>query len=69
MPFWIEQQNCGINLDRHQIEADITKVLHLVQDVKTQERMRMNARTLFEEKLSLQAFYSRLETIYSSRQK
>lgn len=66
---WIEQQNCGINLDRHQIEADITKVLHLVQDVKTQERMRMNARTLFEEKLSLQAFYSRLETIYSSRQK
>lgn len=44
-------------------------MLHLVQDVKTQERMRMNARTLFEEKLSLQAFYSRLETIYSSRQK
>lgn len=66
---WIDQQKCGLNLDRQHIDADILKVLDLVRDPNLQQTMRENARKLFKEELSLQAFYSHLETIYSSRQK
>lgn len=66
---WIEQHHCGINLDRQHIKSDISRVLELFGNLEEQNKMRMNARKLFEDNFSLDAFDARLEAIYSGRLK
>lgn len=64
---WIEENQCGINLDRENIDENVDQVLQLLNDLDSLQSMRNNARSLFCRKLSLEAFYAHLEDVLSSR--
>lgn len=64
---WIEENHCGINLERDKMDADVSQVIDLLNNIDALQTMRQNARSLFCNRLSLAAFYAHLEDVFSSR--
>lgn len=62
---WIETSKCGINIDRNDLDSTVDQVLHAMGPENL--AMRQNARALFEQTLSIQAFENHLNAILTSR--
>ncbi|MBF0578450.1 hypothetical protein IM774_01305 [Erysipelotrichaceae bacterium RD49] len=62
---WIETARCGINIDRDHLDKTVDQVLKTMGPENLV--LRANARALFEQTLSIQAFENHLNEILTSR--